>query len=216
MNEAELRHLIDNVREGRLARRDFIRDMASWGLTAPMAAQLLMQSGVAQAQTPSKYKPTRRGGGGTLRLLWWQGPTLLNPHFATGSKDAEGSRLFYEPLAVWDNEANLVPVLAAEIPSRANGGLAADGKSVVWKLKRGVTWHDGQPFTADDCVFNWEYSRDPATATVTNGVFKDIQVDKIDSHTVRVRFDRTGDAPDLFFNANTLAELHALEQRASR
>ncbi|MEO5672697.1 MAG: peptide ABC transporter substrate-binding protein [Ramlibacter sp.] len=188
MTEVQLRALIDSVREGRLPRRGFIARMASAGLAAPLAAQLLMHCGVANAQPAPAYKPTKRGGGGALKLLWWQGPTLLNPHFATGSKDQEGSRVFYEPLAAWDADANLLPILAAEIPSRANGGLAADGKSVIWKLKRGVTWHDGQPFTADDCVFNWEYSRDPATATVTNGVFKDIKVDKIDSHTVRVTF----------------------------
>ena len=104
------------------------------------------------------YKPTKRGGGGALRMLWWQGATLLQPHFANGTKDQEGSRIFYEPLAVWDNDGNLVPILAAEIPTRENGGLAADGKSVTWKLKRGVTWHDGKPFTADDCVFTWEYA----------------------------------------------------------
>jgi peptide/nickel transport system substrate-binding protein len=87
----------------------------------------------------------------------------LNPHWATGTKEQEGSRVFYEPLAGWDADGNLVPVLAAEVPTRDNGGLSADGKSVVWKLKRGVTWHDGQPFTADDVVFNWEFCKDPAS-----------------------------------------------------
>ena len=84
-------------------------------------------------------------------MLWWQGPTLLNPHFAVGTKDQDGSRIFYEPLAGWDADGNLVPVLAAEIPTLENGGLAEDGKSVTWKLKQGVKWHDGKPFTADDC-----------------------------------------------------------------
>ena len=76
------------------------------------------------------------------------------------------------------------------MPSRENGGLSADGKSVTWKLKRGVTWHDGQPFTADDCVFTWEYAKDPGTAAVTSGVYKDVKVDKIDSHTIRVTFNK--------------------------
>ena len=115
------------------------------------------------AESPSPYKPTKRGGGGPLKLLWWQGPTLLNPHFATGTKDQDGSRLFYEPLASWDPDGNMKLVLAAEIPSIQNGGLAADAKSVTWKLKPGVKWHDGKPFTADDVVFNWEYAKDPAT-----------------------------------------------------
>ena len=93
--------------------------------------------------------------------------TLLNPHFAIGTKDQEGSRIFYEPLAGWDGDGNLVPFLAAEIPSKENDGLAEDGRSVVWKLKRGVKWHDGKPFTADDVVFTWEYARNPETAAVS-------------------------------------------------
>jgi ABC-type transport system substrate-binding protein len=127
-------------------------------------------------------------GGGTLKVLWWQAPTLLNPHFATGAKDSDGSRIFYEPLASWDPNGNLVAVLAAELPTLENGGLAEDGRSVTWKLKQGVTWHDGAPFTADDVVFNWEYSHNPATAAVTSGTYKDIQVEKVDQHTVRVLF----------------------------
>jgi peptide/nickel transport system substrate-binding protein len=190
MHERELRNLIEDVREGKLPRRRFIEQLVSVGLTAPMASMLLMHAGVAQAQIQNNppYKPTKRGGGGALKVLWWQGATLLQPHFANGTKDQEGSRIFYEPLAVWDNDGNLVPILAAEIPTRENGGLAADGKSVTWKLKRNVTWHDGKPFTADDCVFTWEYAKDPATAAVTSAVYKDVVVTKVDSHTVKVAF----------------------------
>ena len=60
--------------------------------------------------------------------------------------------------------------------------------SVTWKLKKGVQWHDGKPFTADDVVFNWEYASDPATAAVTIGSYKDVKVEKVDDHTVTVRF----------------------------
>ena len=190
MQERELRELIEEVRSGKVSRRSFVRRMVALGLTAPMASQMLMHAGIAQAQAPSGYKATKRGGGGALKLLWWQGATLLNPHFATGTKDQEGSRIFYEPLAAWDADGNLVPILAAEIPSLQNGGLAKDGKSVTWKLKKGVTWHDGKPFTADDCVFNWEYARNPDTAAVTIGTYKDVTAEKIDSHTVRVVFTK--------------------------
>src|SRR6185503_6416999 len=58
------------------------------------------------------------------------------------------------------------------------------------KLKKGVQWHDGAPFTADDVIFNWEYASDPASSTVTIGSYKDIKVEKIDSHTVRVLFQK--------------------------
>src|SRR5438093_4673595 len=186
MNEQQLRGLIASVRAGRLSRRSFLRKMLALGLTAPLASQMLAYAGVARAQPGFQYKPTKRGGGGPLKLLWWQGATLLNPHFATGTKDQEGSRIFYEPLAGWDNDGNLIPILAAEAPSLANGGLAKDGKSVTWKLKKNVQWHDGKPFTADDVVFNWEYAADPASACTTSGTYKDIKVDKVDSHTVKI------------------------------
>jgi peptide/nickel transport system substrate-binding protein len=188
MDERGLRGLLDQVKAGAMSRRAFVRRMAAVGLAAPFANQLLALSGVAMAQTRPIYKPTKRGGGGLLKVLWWQGPTLLNPHFATGTKDQDGSRLFYEPLAGWDAEGNLRPILAEAIPGREDGTLAADGKSVTWKLKKGVTWHDGKPFTADDVVFTWEYSRDPATATLTSGSYKDVVVEKVDQHTVVVKF----------------------------
>ncbi|MHC2703852.1 peptide/nickel transport system substrate-binding protein [Bradyrhizobium liaoningense] len=74
------------------------------------------------------------------------------------------------------------------MPTKANGGLAADGMSVIWTLKRGVNWHDGKPFTADDVVFTWQYAADLATAAYTTGSYKDIKVEKIDDYAVKVLF----------------------------
>jgi peptide/nickel transport system substrate-binding protein len=190
MDERQLRQLIRQVKAGRMSRRGFIRTMVGLGLTAPLAAQMLDYSGVARAQGMSAYKPTRRGGGGPLKILWWQGATLLNPHFAVGTKDQEGSRIFYEPLAGWDADGELVPMLAAEVPSVQNGGLARDGMSATWKLKRNARWHDGKPVTADDLLFNWEYAVDPATAAVSIGSYKDVTVEKLDAYTVKVKFSK--------------------------
>jgi len=191
VDERDLRAMIEDVRRGRVSRRHFVQTMIGLGLTAPLAAQMLASAGVAQAQGKAAFAPTKRGGGGALKVLWWQAPTLLNPHFAVGTKDQDGSRIFYEPLAAFDPEGNLVPILAAEVPSVQNGGVGRDGKTVTWKLKRGVQWHDGKPFTADDVVFNWEYAADPATAATTIGTFKDIdKIEKVDSHTVKITFKR--------------------------
>ena len=190
MQERELRQLIEEVREGKLPRRGFIQQMVGLGLTAPMASMLLMHEGIAQTAPAIAYKGTKRGGGGVLKMIWWQGAVHLNPHFAGGTKEQDATRIFYEPLASWDTEGNLIPALAAETPSRANGGLNADGKTVTWKLKRGVTWHDGKPFTADDVVFTAAYAGDPATSTVTVATYKDLKVEKIDSHTVRITYPK--------------------------
>ena len=188
MNERELRDLISDVREKRHDRRGFVRLLGGFGLSAPFANLLLAHEGLAQTAAPVPYKPTKAGGGGLLKILSWQGPTLLNPHFAVGTKDQEGSRLFYEPLAAWDAEGNMVPILAAEIPNAEEGSVSADGLSVTWKLKRGVTWHDGKPFTADDVIFNCDYAQDPNTAATTMGTYRDVKAEKIDDYTVRVLF----------------------------
>jgi len=45
-----------------------------------------------------------------------------------------------------------------------NDGLARDGTEVSWRLKKGVVWHDGKPFTADDVIFTWSMPPTPPPA----------------------------------------------------
>ncbi|MCZ8316210.1 peptide ABC transporter substrate-binding protein [Phreatobacter sp.] len=188
MKEKEIRGMVAEVKEGKLSRRDFVNRMLAVGVAAPMSWHILDFHGVARAQSLPRYTPTRAGGGGPLKILLWQAPTLLNPHFAIGTKDQEASRVFYEPLAGWDTDGNLVPILAAEIPSRENGSVSADGLSVTWKLKQGVKWHDGKPLTADDLLFTWQYAGDPATAATTIGTYQNIKVEKVNDFTVKITF----------------------------
>src|SRR5262245_5552585 len=189
MDEPEIRKLLEQVKAGRVSRRSFVHTMVGLGLTAPMSAQL---PGIAHGQSKSTgFTPAKRGGGGRLRLLWWQAPTLLNPHLSVGTTNSDGLRIFYEPLAAFDPDGNLVPVLADEIPSDRNGGVGKDGRSVVWKLKKGVTWHDGRPFTAADVVFNWEYAVDPSTAAASVGSYSEIEkVEQLDTYSVKIFFNK--------------------------
>ena len=190
MNEQRLRDLIAAVRSGRVSRRAFVHRMVGLGLTAPFATRLLAHAGLAQTPAQAEYKPTKAGGGGALKMLFWQAPTLLNPHFAVGTKDQEGSRIFYEPLAGWDLDGNLAPALAAEIPDIENGGVAPDGMSVTWKLKKDVQWHDGHPFTADDVVFTLKTLSDHdirITPAADFGPLADVIA--TDAHTIEVTLD---------------------------
>jgi peptide/nickel transport system substrate-binding protein len=193
IHPAELQAWAQQVVAGRASRRHFIRTMLGLGLSGPCIAHLLATCRPAAAQPrpagAATFTPSKRGGGGRLRLLWWQAPTILNAHLATGGKDYDASRVVYEPLAAFNRDGDFVPILAAEIPSLDNGGLARDGTSVTWRLKKGVVWHDGTPFTADDVIFTWEYAADPATGAVTSGSYLNIQrIDKLDDHTVKVVF----------------------------
>src|SRR5215217_3989683 len=98
------------------------------GCGGPAATPLPTESEPTQAATeaPTQAAPTR-GQGGTLTLLYFQAPTVVNPHLSPGTKDLSASRITYEPLASFDKDGVLVPILAAEIPSLENGQVATDG-----------------------------------------------------------------------------------------
>ncbi len=143
----------------------------------------------ATATAPAAAPPAEAGGGGLIRLLWWQAPTILNSHLSQGTKDYDASGLILESLANVAADGSLVPRLAAEIPSLENGGVAEDGMSVTWKLREGVTWHDGEAFTAEDVAFTYTYLIDEATTSTTQGAYQAVEsVEAIDDLTVKVNF----------------------------
>jgi peptide/nickel transport system substrate-binding protein len=188
--------LVEELKAGRISRRQFIHTLLGAGISMPLIVSILQACAPAPA-TPAQpeapkeeFQPTRRGGGGLLKLLWWQAPVILNAHLSTGTKDFDGSRIFTEPLAAYDPDGEVFPILAAEVPSVEKGTLDREGRWVIWRLKKGVVWHDGQPFTADDVVFTWEYVMDPATAATTRGNYTNIKVvEKVDDYTVKITFE---------------------------
>jgi len=128
-------------------------------------------TGTSSAPSPSAAGSAaafKRGDGGELKILYWQAPTILNPHQATGTKDSDSSRLAVEPLASWGPDAKpIANALAKEIPTVANGGVSADFTTVTWKLKDGLKWSDGSAVTADDVAFTFSLIKDPASAATT-------------------------------------------------
>lgn len=136
----------------------------------------------------------------TLKLLYWQAPTILNPHLSTGFKDAEAARITLEPLASFNNQGELIPFLATEIPTVENGGVAADGKSVTWKLKPDVKWSDGTVFSARDVVFTYQFISNSQVGAVSAGTYEVVEsVEAIDEHTVKINFKAVNPAWSLVF-----------------
>jgi len=74
-----------------IADRFLSRFVVSLGLTIAITA------------CASPQKTNNQADSSTLKLLYWQAPTILNPHLSTGFKDAEASRITLEPLASFDN-----------------------------------------------------------------------------------------------------------------
>ncbi|MGB3312078.1 MAG: peptide ABC transporter substrate-binding protein [Nodosilinea sp.] len=164
---------------------------------------LLLFTGCRSTQSPPQTETgaeTSAASDDTLRLLYWQAPTILNPHFSSGFKDAEASRITLEPLASFDADGNMVLFLAAEEPSLDNGSVSADGTSVTWKLKEGITWSDGTPFTAEDVAFTYEFIVNPEVATVNAGTYELVEsVEAVDDTTVRITFKEPNPAWYLVF-----------------
>ena len=167
----------------------------------------------APAQSAPAAKTTG-GAGGTLKMLLWQAPTILNPHLSQGTKDYIAARVCCEPLMTVDNEGTFTPVLAAEIPSQQNGGLSADGKQVTYKLKPDIKWADGQPFTANDVAFTFQFISDPASSAVTAGSYASLdKVEAVDPLTVRLTFkEPTGGWYQPFVGSNgQILPAHAMK-----
>lgn len=130
-----------------------------------------------------------RGKGELLKVIYVNAPLTLNPHLASGGHETQVASITLEPLFHIDVDANMVPVLAAEVPTLENGGLAADGMSVTYKLRTDVLWSDGEPFTAEDVRFTWEYITHPETNAGTISFYAPIEdVEIVDDHTVTVHF----------------------------
>ena len=123
-------------------------------------------------------------------ILYWQAVSTMNPYLSGGTKEIEAASLVIEPLANYDDNGEMVPVLAAQIPTRENGGVSDDLKSITWKLKPGVVWADGTPFTAADVVFTGEYCLHEEVGCSADASFTEVQtVEALDDHTVRVVFN---------------------------
>ncbi|MEZ4569853.1 MAG: peptide ABC transporter substrate-binding protein [Thermomicrobiales bacterium] len=186
---------------------------AEAGAMEPTATEGSEEEATATEETA---EPMTRGGGGKVTLLYWQAPTILNMHLGQGTKDFHAGQVVLEPLAYLDQNTEPQLVLAAEWPSVDAGTLDPDGNFVVWNLKQNVVWHDGEPFTAEDVAFTFEYVSDPDTTATTLGSYTSVEsVEVIDDYTVQINFSEPNPAWfDVFVGGNgPIIPKHILEDK---
>ena len=186
MDRDEARRILAWGANGRLSRREVITRLTMLGFTSSAVASMLAAIGLHPA---AAAPPRKRGETGVLRLLYWQAPTILNPHLAIGTKDFHAARVCLEPLLSANAAGVFRPILAAEVPTPANGGVARDGRSVTYKLKQGVKWADGRPFTAEDVVFTFRFIANKETGSTTYANYDNIEkVEALAPYTVKITF----------------------------
>lgn len=93
-------------------------------------------------------------------------PTTLNPYLAVAPIVRQVADATIAGLVTVNEQGEFIPVLAAELPTLDNGGVAPDFRTVTWKLRPGLQWSDGQPLTADDVKFTWEAVTHPDSGAV--------------------------------------------------
>ena len=136
-----------------------------------------------------------RGRDGEVKIIYWQAVSIMNPFLSGGTKDIEAASLVLEPLARYNETGVMVPYLATEIPTVANGGVSEDLTSITWKIDPDVVWSDGTPVTARDVQFTYEYCTAEGGGCAQGAKFGNVaSVDVIDDKTVTVNF--TGPAPN--------------------
>ncbi|HEX5274123.1 MAG TPA: peptide ABC transporter substrate-binding protein [Candidatus Rubrimentiphilum sp.] len=124
-------------------------------------------------------------GGGILRVAIFAEPSSLNPLLGTTTAENSLSSLIFDLLVTLDDRGNDIPDLAAAVPTLENGGISRDGKTITYKLRRGVKWQNGKPFTSADVKFSWQAVMNPNNNVVERtGYDKVSSVDTPDPYTV--------------------------------
>jgi len=158
-----------------MAKRATQHTLTTGGLSSPsrrtfgaglagVAALGLIGLPPAQAQTRKK--------GGTIRVAFVGSPVKLDPHIAAGSEEWAMLRNVYDSLVWTDEQLMPKPELAVSWES------SPDATVWTFNLRKGVRFHHGREFDADDVVFSFTRILDPATASPARSVFS--MVDKVE------------------------------------
>lgn len=116
---------------------------------------------------------------------------MLNPMMASQTVASIVSANVLEGLVLIAADGTYQTDLAEEVPSIQNGGVSADGLTVTWKLKKGVTWSDGAPFTSKDVLYTYRVFTTAENPLVFRTGYSEIEsVTAADDHTVVAKYKR--------------------------
>jgi oligopeptide transport system substrate-binding protein len=113
--------------------------------------------------------------GGHFRVNMVSEPTTIDPSLASFETSILVASLMYEGLLDYDKDLKLVPALAKEVPTKANGGISSDGLTYTFNLRNDSKWSDGQSVKANDFVYAIKRSLDPTLAAIYAQVLYDIE-----------------------------------------
>jgi peptide/nickel transport system substrate-binding protein len=161
------------------------------------------KKGEEQIQVPSESKPPAYGD--TFVDGSIGDASNLIPILSSDSASHDIASLIYNGLVKYDKDLNLVGDLAE------SWQISPDGLVITFKLRMGITWHDGKPFTAHDCLFTYQVIVDPKTPTAYAEDFKQVKkATVIDDYTFQVYYGKPF-APALASWGMAMLPRHLLE-----
>lgn len=109
----------------------------------------------------------------------------LIPYIASDSTSSGVTGLVYDGLLKLDKNLDIEPSLAE------SWEVSEDGLTITFHLRKGVKWHDGEPFTSQDCLFTYKFVTDPDTPTPYAADLMEIEkAEAPDPYTFRVKYKR--------------------------
>ena len=162
-----------------------------------VAITLMMSSFAAKAQE----------AGGTLAFLVQPEPPTLASYVSTSGPIGLVMPKVYEGLFDYDNDGKMVPMLAESYE------MSADGKTVTFKLRKNVRWHDGKPFTSADVKFTILEVLKKVHPRGPNSFREVSRIDTPDDHTAIFHLDNPAPYMMRSFSAyeSPMVPMHLLE-----
>jgi peptide/nickel transport system substrate-binding protein len=196
-------HLIDELRAGKIDRREFVRRGSIVGISLPMLGFLASACGVSKEDIERTDKPqtAQPQPGGTIRMGLIQPAGALDPVTVNNQGGLVVLGQTGEYLVWSDRELNLKPQLAESWKPNE------DGSEWTFKIRRGVKFHDGQTMTAEDVASSIDRLADPDNGSNALSAFAGVlskgNSKAIDETTVRFQLDApNGNFPNIVSSDN--------------
>ena len=152
---------------------------------------VLALAACTKVQTSTQLGPRGNAHPGTLRIVGAGTIDTLVPELSSSAASSDAAMFWGGWLFLVNDQGRLEPDLATAVPTKENGGISADGRTITYHLRKGVLWHDGAPFDARDVIFTYHAVMNPENNVLTRTGYDQIESMRApDPYTVVVRLAR--------------------------